>query len=98
MKLLLDLSVSKSAKVSLLHNGQVVQEKTGTDPILIIDELLKSQHLSLNDLDEADAVPGPGSFTGLKVGAAIANAINYALGRKKLIKLIYEAKASKLSS
>ncbi len=98
MKLLLDLSVSKIARVALVHNGQIVQEKTGTDPILLIDELLKSQHLILSDLEEADAVPGPGSFTGLKVGAAIANAINYSLGKKKRIKLIYEAKTSKLSS
>ncbi len=98
MKLLLDLSVSKIAKVALVHNGQVVQEKAGTDPILLIDGLLKSQHLSLGDLEEADAVSGPGSFTGLKVGAAIANAINYSLGKKKIIKLIYEAKTSKPSS
>jgi len=53
-----------------------------------IDGLLKEQSLALADIDILAAVNGPGSFTGIRIGIATANAIANALG-KKLIDVNY---------
>ena len=44
-----------------------------------INDLLTGQNLSLADLDGLVVFSGPGSFTGLRIGAAAANALAYAL-------------------
>lgn len=45
-----------------------------------IDTLLKKAKLSLVDIDEINVHAGPGSFTGLRVGASIANTLAFCLG------------------
>lgn len=40
-----------------------------------IDELLKSQQKSLSDIRGIIAFRGPGSFTGLRIGLTVANAL-----------------------
>lgn len=45
----------------------------------MIDELLRKHKLGLKDLSEIKVNPGPGSFTGLRVGISIANALGYQL-------------------
>ncbi len=45
----------------------------------MIKELLAKENKKLEDLTEIEVFEGPGSFTGLRVGAAIANALGYAL-------------------
>ena len=45
----------------------------------MITELLTQKGKSLNDLTEIEVFTGPGSFTGLRVGVSIANALGYAL-------------------
>lgn len=42
---------------------------------LKIEEVLKSQQKSLSDLDGLVAYLGPGSFTGLRIGLSVANAL-----------------------
>ena len=44
-----------------------------------IDELLKGQHKALQDLQGVVVFKGPGSFTGLRIGLAVANALSDAL-------------------
>lgn len=92
MKLYLDLSTSKVSKVTLLENGQIIDSLTGANTLSLIDQILKKNNLDLRDLEEIDSFPGPGSFTGLKVGAAIANTLNYALGKSRRVTPTYEAK------
>jgi tRNA threonylcarbamoyladenosine biosynthesis protein TsaB len=45
-----------------------------------ISELLTSRSFELKDLDRIVAFEGPGSFTGLRIGLSVANALAYALG------------------
>jgi tRNA threonylcarbamoyladenosine biosynthesis protein TsaB len=42
--------------------------------------LLKAQKLVLSDVQGIVAYEGPGSFTGLRIGLSVANALAYALG------------------
>jgi L-threonylcarbamoyladenylate synthase len=45
----------------------------------LIEELLKENKLALKDITEITVNTGPGSFTGLRVGVSIANAISHFL-------------------
>lgn len=45
----------------------------------LIDDFLKENKLTPQDLSEIRVNPGPGSFTGLRVGVSIANAMGFAL-------------------
>lgn len=45
-----------------------------------IDAMLKDQHKTLHDLSGIIAYEGPGSFTGLRIGLSVANALAYGLG------------------
>lgn len=45
-----------------------------------IDELLKEHNLTAHDLTEVEVNEGPGSFTGVRVGVSIANALAFSLG------------------
>ncbi len=52
-----------------------------------IETILKKYKLDLDDLSEIKVNRGPGSFTGLRVGIAIANSLNWALKLKKIDQL-----------
>lgn len=45
----------------------------------LILEILKKNNLTIADLTEIEVATGPGSYTGLRVGVAIANALSYGL-------------------
>lgn len=47
-----------------------------------IDQLLSRNNLKINDIGSVIVYSGPGSFTGLRIGVAVANAISYSLGIK----------------
>jgi tRNA threonylcarbamoyladenosine biosynthesis protein TsaB len=44
-----------------------------------IGELLQNQHKTLADVEGVACYKGPGSFTGLRIGLSVANAIAYAI-------------------
>lgn len=48
----------------------------------LIKKVLKKSRLKLEDVDEIKVERGPGSFTGLRVGISIANALSFALDKK----------------
>lgn len=45
-----------------------------------IDELLKKKDKKIEDITEIEVNTGPGSFTGLRVGVSVANALGWVLG------------------
>lgn len=60
----------------------------------VIELMLREHSLTLGDITDIEVATGPGSFTGLRVGTAIANALGYLLdipvnGKKALVNPIY---------
>lgn len=45
----------------------------------MIERILKDENLSFSELDEIQVATGPGSYTGLRVGVAIANTLGIML-------------------
>lgn len=86
MILNIDTKDQKTIKVSLREKGKVVkslneENKFGSQVLLpLIEKLLKSQKLDYEDLKEIKVETGPGSFTGLRVGVSVANALGFSLG------------------
>ncbi len=83
MKLFLNTSVAKKAVASLIDEGEkVVDQETASEPLVAIEVLLKRTKTKLEDLDEISSHPGPGSFTGLRIGSAVVQTLNFVLGKK----------------
>lgn len=84
-KLFIDTTNTNEAKVSLQIREQKFEKKSAStilrsqSVLPLIDELLKEHGLVMSDINEVFVNVGPGSYTGIKVGIAIANAIGYAL-------------------
>lgn len=58
----------------------VVTQKMGSQALLpTVDKILKNNKIKFKDLSGVDVETGPGSFTGTRVGAAVANALGFAL-------------------
>ena len=84
----IDSSKTKENEVTLfkIEGGKKVTVAKKSDEISIIKaikELLAESKLTIRDIDTFEANPGPGSFTGIKVGLTIANVLNWGLGRPK---------------
>lgn len=77
---------SKNITVSLKKDGKVfksLDEKNeyGSQVLLpLIEKILKSQKMDYKDLKEIEVETGAGSFTGLRVGTSVANALGLSLG------------------
>ncbi|MBI2327740.1 hypothetical protein HYU92_05485 [Candidatus Curtissbacteria bacterium] len=77
-------------------SDKLVQEQHLGSQVLLpmIVKILKKNKLDFSDLTAIEVNPGPGSFTGTRVGVAIANALSYALNLfvngKKQEEPIYE--------
>jgi tRNA threonylcarbamoyladenosine biosynthesis protein TsaB len=82
MKLSIDTSDGEEVAIKL--DGKEFREKARKQKsqrlLPLIEETLKTEGKSLQDLDEIEVNTGPGSFTGLRVGVSIANALGWALG------------------
>jgi len=72
----------KSSKGKVV-DSQVKERKYGSQTLLPqILALCKKNKLKLNDLESIEVNQGPGSFTGVRVGVAVANALSWALSLK----------------
>lgn len=85
------LAVSTSAKkpsAALLKEdgGIVIREDVSGRPhsvslMPLVDELLGENGIDVADIDVFAVDVGPGSFTGVRIGVSIVNAMAYALGK-----------------
>lgn len=81
MKIYLDTR-ERDKKIVKWLDGQMVKDEvvTSGDVLTAIQELLTRNHLTIQQINHFVIHPGPGSFTGLRVGAAIANTFNFSKG------------------
>ncbi len=91
MKILALESSGLVASVAIVEDGKMIGEyttnfkKTHSQTLLpILDELVKTLEVDLNDIDAIAVCAGPGSFTGLRIGSATAKGLGLAL-KKPLI-------------
>ena len=76
--LAIDTTVSRKSTVKLI-DGKKSTEISGDSLLPIIDKLLKKCHTKIEEISEIKINTGPGSYTGLRVGLAAANALSYLL-------------------
>lgn len=86
MKLLAIDSSGLTASVAVISDGVILSEysvnnkKTHSQTLLpMIDEVVKQSGIELNQLDAVAIAEGPGSFTGLRIGAATIKGFGLAL-------------------
>lgn len=86
--MLLKIDTTKTEKITVeiadpkskLKDKLVEKQKMGSQVLLpMIDKILKKNKLTFKDLTAVEVNVGPGSFTGTRVGVAVANTIGYAL-------------------
>ncbi len=82
MKLYIDTSNSEKVIVGLGEKKFETKAFVQTSQRLLpfIAEVLKKEKKTPKDITEIEVNTGPGSFTGLRVGVSVANALGWALG------------------
>ncbi len=87
----LDTTEAKKARVEITKDDQKLLVSLGESPLPTIDKALSEAHIKLTEIDQFTSNPGPGSFTGVRIGAAVVNTLNYALNKNvELIEPLYE--------
>lgn len=96
MKLLIDTTDREKIVVGI--DGEKfetkVKEKSSQKLLPFIDHVLRTEGMSVKDISEIEVNTGPGSFTGIRVGVAVANALAYVLkipvnGKKAELEINY---------
>jgi len=98
MKLYID-STDNLKTIIRLDDHQLIREYSSPrdqDILAAIDEILQKNNATPQDLTAIEVNPGPGSFTGARVGVSIANAFAYSLdlpinGQQPPIEPIYDS-------
>ena len=92
MGLILNIETSTNiCSVALAQDGKLLSEEEdhkASHAVLLtsfIEKVLKKVDYTFNDLDAVAISSGPGSFTGLKIGASVAKGICYATNNCRLI-------------
>ena len=84
-EILIDTTDRYKKSVRLVKDNNDVDVKEGdSDIVVAIRDILKKNDLKLSDITSIKANPGPGSFTGLKIGTTVANVFNYFTGKTSL--------------
>lgn len=80
----IDTSKTQEISVGLIFDGKTknktaVNTWTSQKLLPLIAQILRENKLKLTDLTEIKLCTGPGSYTGLRVGAAVANTLSHIL-------------------
>lgn len=81
--LLIDTTNNKEMKVGLRIDGkeflkkQVLDKRKAQVVLPLLEELLQEYGLQQKDIMAIEVNPGPGSFTGIRVGLSIANTLGF---------------------
>lgn len=100
MILCIDTKGRKIITVSLKKDGKIVKSLSkkneyGSQVLLpLITKLLDREKMKFENLEGIEVETGPGSFTGLRVGVSVANALGFSLnipvnGKKVETELVY---------
>lgn len=81
MILFIDTSDMKKVEVSLKDKGKVIKSLSAENEYgsQVLLPLIK-KIVDVKSLTAIEVSTGPGSFTGLRVGVSVANALGYSLG------------------
>jgi tRNA threonylcarbamoyladenosine biosynthesis protein TsaB len=87
MKNILEIDTSNSERISVkfIKDGKettlesISKDKKSETLLLLIDKLLKKCHTDVKEISELKINNGPGSYTGLRVGISVANALSHLL-------------------
>lgn len=85
MTLYINTSNQRIIEVALRKGGHIMdklsdENQYGSQVLLpLIEKLLKKNNLDYKDLEGIEVDEGPGSYTGLKVGASVAQALGWTL-------------------
>jgi len=81
--MLLFIDTSDNSRTIVGLEKDLLEQPTGPDKsqqvLSLINQILKKNKKTLKDLTAIEVETGPGSFTGLRVGLAVANALGWAL-------------------
>lgn len=83
--IIIDTSNNKEVKVGLEIEGekylieQAIDHRKAQAVLPLVEKLLSEHNLILKDITAITVNPGPGSFTGVRVGVAIANTLGFLL-------------------
>ena len=82
MKLFIDTTERETITIGVGEKRFSTQAKEGASQKLLafIEETLKKEKIAIQEIAEIEVETGPGSFTGLRVGVAVANTLGWALG------------------
>lgn len=84
--LLINTASNKTIRVGIRIDGKekIIEQNISVQKaqvvLPLIEKLLKMHAMTLSDINEIEVNTGPGSFTGLRVGIAVANALAFLLG------------------
>lgn len=84
MKLFIDTSSSEKIVVGLdkLKFEATSKQEKSQKLLPFISSVLYEQGKSFSDIQKIEVIEGPGSYTGLRVGIAVANALAWVLNIK----------------
>ncbi|KKU12052.1 MAG: Glycoprotease [Candidatus Woesebacteria bacterium GW2011_GWA1_45_8] len=82
MKLFIDTSDREKIVVGIDQKRfETSAKKEASQKLLpFIEEVLKREGKDFKDIEKIQVAEGPGSFTGLRVGVSVANALGFSLG------------------
>ncbi len=96
MRLYIDTSNKEKIIIKLNGKKFETKAKSGSSQMLLpfIDEILRKENVTINDIKSVEVNTGPGSFTGLRIGVAVANTLGFALkipvnGKKSELEINY---------